>query len=146
MNHLRIDDGGRSHFTAVMRSFVCLLAVGGMLLSGCALFQSKPPPSNASVPPATPQTQPVAKVSHDKIVVTPESVLVGSVVRVNDSLRIAVLNYPVGSLPALGQRLNVYRRGLKVGELKVTGPQQDDNIVGEITSGEAQAGDELRSN
>jgi hypothetical protein len=40
--------------------------------------------------------------------------------------------------------MNVYRRGLKVGEVKVTGPQRDDNIVADITAGEAAVGDEVR--
>ena len=47
-------------------------------------------------------------------------------------------------LPALEQRLIVYRGGLKVGEVKVSGPQQDDNIVADIVAGQAEAGDEVR--
>ena len=43
------------------------------------------------------------------------------------------------------QRLDVYRGGLKVGELLVTGPQQGDSTVADITAGEAQKGDEVRS-
>ena len=40
--------------------------------------------------------------------------------------------------------LNVYRHGVKVGELSVTGPQRDDNIVADIVSGDLQAGDAAR--
>ena len=47
-------------------------------------------------------------------------------------------------MAAVGQRLNVYRFGLKVGEIKVTGPQRDDNIVGDIVAGEARKGDDVR--
>jgi hypothetical protein len=46
----------------------------------------------------------------------------------------------------MGVRLNVYRHGLKVGEVKITGPQQEDNTVGDIASGEVEVGDELRGN
>jgi hypothetical protein len=44
----------------------------------------------------------------------------------------------------LEQRLNVYRNGQKVGEVKVTGPALDTTIAGDIVAGEAQLGDEVR--
>jgi hypothetical protein len=55
-----------------------------------------------------------------------------------------VLNFPIGKLPFIAQRLNVYRHNLKVGEVKVTGPQREDNIVADISAGEAQVGDDVR--
>jgi len=70
--------------------------------------------------------------------------LVGKVVRFNSEGRFVVLNFPIGHLPGVDQRLNVYRQGLKVGEVKVTGPQRDDNTVADIVAGEAQVGDEVR--
>ncbi len=79
-----------------------------------------------------------------KPILTPETALVGKVVRVNPRLRFVVLNFPIGHLPAVEQRLNLYRLGLKTGEIRVTGPQLDDNIVGELIAGEAQPGDEVR--
>jgi len=81
-----------------------------------------------------------------KLIVTPETALVGSVSRSNPAGRFVVLNFQVGRLPAIDQRFNVYRRGLKVGEVKVTGPQHDDNIVADILAGEAAAGDQVRNN
>jgi hypothetical protein len=33
---------------------------------------------------------------------------------------------------------------LKVGEVKVTGPQREDNIVADLAAGEAEVGDEAR--
>jgi len=81
---------------------------------------------------------------HRKIIVTPETALVGRVVRVNENARFAVINFPVGTMPANEQRLNVYRSGLKVGEVRVTGPQQEDNTVADILTGNVQTGDELR--
>jgi hypothetical protein len=112
------------------------------MLTGCGLFghkHSKPNPDVKS-------TQPVEKKPHDKLIVTPETMLVGKVVRVNSVARFAVLNFPIGSLPGIGRQLNAYRQGLKVGEIKITGPQQDDNTVGDIVNGEVQVGDELRGN
>jgi hypothetical protein len=56
-----------------------------------------------------------------------------------------VLNFPLGKMAAVGQSLDLYRRGLKVGEVKVTGPQRDDNVVADLVTGDAEAGDETRS-
>ncbi len=75
---------------------------------------------------------------------TPETVLIGTVARVNQEGRFVVMTFPIGHLPILNQRLSVYRQGLKVGEIRVTGPQLDDNVVGDISAGEAQATDEVR--
>ena len=55
-----------------------------------------------------------------------------------------MLSFPIGQLPRIGQTLFLYRNGLKVGQVNVTGPQQDNDIVADLTEGEAQAGDEVR--
>ena len=52
--------------------------------------------------------------------------------------------FAVGQMPMLEQKLNVYRGGLKTGEVRITGPQRDDNIVADIVVGDAAAGDEVR--
>jgi len=70
--------------------------------------------------------------------------MTGRVASVNAPGRFVVLTFPLGSMPALEKRLNVYRRGLKVGELKVSGPQLDVNIDADIIAGECQPGDEVR--
>ena len=62
------------------------------------------------------------------MIVTPENALVGKVALVNPTGRFVVLNFPLGKMAAVDQHLNLYRRGLKVGEVKVTGP------AGRITS------------
>ena len=49
-------------------------------------------------------------------------------------------------MPAVDQRLNVYRHGLKVGEVQVGARQMDDNIVADIVAGEAEKGDVVRDN
>ncbi len=56
-----------------------------------------------------------------------------------------MINFPIGRMPLIGQHLNIYRRGLKVGEATIVGPQQDDNIVGDLVSGESEIGDEARA-
>ena len=76
--------------------------------------------------------------------VTPAAGLKGTVTAVNANLRFAVLTFPSGPMPGAGQYLGLYRQGLKVGVLKVTGPQSDQNTVADIVTGEAQNGDEVR--
>jgi hypothetical protein len=104
----------------------------------------------AGVPSAAPHSAggtsggPSATAPAGKLIVTPEEKAVGKVVRVNEAGHFVVLNFPVGKLPALEQVFNLYRSGLKVGEVKVTGPNQDENIVADITAGDAAEGDQVR--
>jgi len=104
---------------------VVLLAVGcaGRKLDG----QARPAPGATGSP-----------------IITPSSALVGKVISYVPQGRFVVLSFPIGRLPQLDQRLNVYRQGLKVGEVKVTGPQRDDTIVADVSAGDAAAGDEVR--
>jgi hypothetical protein len=97
-------------------------------------------PAAASDTAAVPGTN----QSGQKLVATPETALVGKVASVNTSSRFVVLNFPLGRLPGAEQHLNLYRSGSKVGEVKVTGPQHDDNIVADLVSGEAEVGDQVR--
>ena len=124
--------------TQSMRILPVLCLIAGLMLSGCAhrkTAASKPAPG--SRPASAPK-------SSGGLIVTPADVLTGKVVRYNEAGRFVVLSFPIGHLPAVDQRLFVFRKGLKVGELKVTGPQRDDHIVADVTAGEAQAGDEAR--
>jgi hypothetical protein len=128
--------------TPFMRLFVSLLTVV-VLASGCSLWpwHKKSGPSAVSGNSAT---NTAARNGKEKLIVTPETALVGKVVRVNETARFAVLNFPVGSMPPAQQVMNVYRRGLKVGEVRVTTLRQDNNTVADIVKGEAQIGDEIR--
>ena len=55
-----------------------------------------------------------------------------------------VVTYALGNLPGPDRRLGVYRNGLKVGEIKITGPARDNNTVADIVAGECQNGDEVK--
>ena len=127
-----------------MRLFVSLVMV--VVLSGCALWPwGKKGDTSTAKTTSSPTNSVVAdKNGKDKPIITAETALVGKVVRVNETARFAVLNIPVGSMPPAQQTMNVYRRGLKVGEVKVTALRQDNNIVADIVKGEAQIGDEIR--
>jgi hypothetical protein len=63
---------------------------------------------------------------------------------VNANLRFVVITFPLGQLPAIGSRMNIFRSGEIVGEIKITGPQRDDNSVADIIFGDALKGDEVR--
>lgn len=60
-------------------------------------------------------------------------------------MRFVVIAFPVGQMPGLDQRMTVFRSGMKVGEVRITGPQRDDKIVADLMSGNAADGDEVRS-
>ncbi len=72
------------------------------------------------------------------------SEMAGRVVKVNPTARFVVLNFPVGTLPESGANFGLFRGGLKVADVRITGPQLDDNVVADVLAGDAQPGDEAR--
>ena len=77
-------------------------------------------------------------------IVTPDNSLSGKVVSYNATGRFLVLNFPDRRMPMADQTLFLYRSGLKVAEIRVTGPQNDDNIVADLVNGDAKSGDDVR--
>lgn len=120
------------------------LLVVALALAGCSARRATP--TNATPGrQATPPNAIIGRTNAGQVIVTPApGTVFGRIAHVNASDRFAVLTYPIGRVPPVGKRLSVYREGLKVGELKVTGPQHDPNTVADITAGEARAGDEVR--
>ena len=117
------------------------------LLVGCAL--SKPGSTGSAdrtstVRASSQGTGGRSRKAGSRPEVTLDEAVVGTVVSVNAALRFLVMDFPVRKLPVLEQRLNVYRNGQKVGEVKVTGPGRDTTIAGDIMVGEVQVGDEVR--
>ena len=131
---LNIDLGIAGQFTSLVR--LLWLATLSVVLLACGCASRKPA--------AFEESQGSADTRNQTLIVVPENALVGKVLRVNTEGRFVVLNFPIGKLPFIGQRLNIYRRNLKVGEVKVTGPQREDNIVADISTGEAGIGDDVR--
>ena len=109
---------------------LCALA-----LSGCSWMKPGNKPAKAQPPAASPANPPA----------TAGNAQVGKVALVNGPARFVVLNFPLGKMAATEQHLYLYRRGSKVGEVKVTGPQRGDNIVANLVAGEAEIGDEART-
>ena len=112
--------------------------------SACALGVLGCGHQNTAAPKPGREPNYYASSSNHTLIVTPDKALIGKIVTVNAAARFVVLNFPIGHLPQIEQQLNVYRLGLKVGEVKVTGPQRDDNIVGDVTAGDVALGDEVR--
>jgi hypothetical protein len=113
-----------------------MLAV--LLAAGCASGKPKP-----ALKPAA-ETKAAAAPAVLEPIVTPDNSLSGKVASYNSVGRFAVLSFPLGKLPKLEQTLFLYRGGLKVGEVKITGPQNDNNIVADLVSGDTQVGDDVR--
>ena len=125
--------------TAGMRILCCaVVLLAGVIVSGCAGDKA------AAVPTGGAQGAGATTKDKTNYIVTPDAGLDGKVSNVNSNLRFVVLTFPVGQMPNLNQHLFVYRKNLKVGEVRVTGPQQDDSIVADVTIGEAAIGDEVR--
>jgi hypothetical protein len=119
-----------------MRSTLGILLLAfSACLTGCA---SKHNTNYSEVPPPSKQGQP------SKPIVKPSNALTGKVVSFNAVGRFAILNFPITRMPAIDQKLYLYREGLRVGEVKVTGPQKDDNIVADVVNGEARPGDVVK--
>jgi hypothetical protein len=83
--------------------------------------------------------------SNTNLIITPTLSAVGRVASVNPQAKFAVVSFPLGQLPANDTRLSVFRAGVKVGELRVTGPVLENNTVGDIIAGTAEKDDEVRA-
>ena len=110
-------------------NFLFIVLLVAVAASGCSLFKK----SSAAKPAAVSQT-----------IVTPDSSLEAKVISVNTIGRVVVLGFPGGQLPKLQQTLFIYRSGLKVAEVTITGPQQENNIVADLISGDVKVGDTVR--
>lgn len=128
------------HADSITNSLLRAVLVIGLTLLGtsCANTDRKPVPAKTST------VDGITNRSPGDSIMTPARSIAGRVVTVNNTARFVVLNYPFGFLPSIDQRLNVYRQGQKVGQLKVSGPQQDTNTAADLLTGEVQIGDEAR--
>lgn len=110
-----------------------------LVVTGCASADRTHTPAKGDKPGV------VAVQTNSGPVITPAKSVAGRVASVNNGARFVVLNYPFGFLPALDQRLNVYHQGRKVGEVRISGPQQDTKTVADLLAGDIQIGDEARA-
>ncbi len=142
----RIDHASTPSLTAGMRFQVATLAVALLLCAGCASKkQTGPQPQFGPIQPTTVSAAVVTNSANaGRPIITPDTGLSGKVVSYNETGRFVVISFPLGRLPAVDQRLFVYRQGLKSGEVKADRNQQGEYAVADLVSGEAQPGDEVR--
>ena len=126
-----------------MRLVCSLVLVTAALLAGCS--RNKPAATDDPYGAMTGSGR-AASAKGKNLIVTPTGGTKGRVALVNPTARYVVLSFPIGYVPPAESQLSIYREGLKVGEVKVTGPTMDHNTVGDITVGEARSGDEVRGN
>ena len=131
-----------------MRILVYVAAI--VILVGCAKTKNKSAARQTAKEPkvaakakgaSTPSTQ-----TNSAPIITPDYSASGRVAHINATARFAVLTFTGGTVPSRSHPLFVYRNGLKVGELKVTGPQEGNSTVADIVSGDVQKNDEVREN
>lgn len=132
--------------------FTEVMLISVSLLTGCQH------PNSASAPRLTPAdkktkplpakrgkaSSPASGLTEKFPRVTPILESKGAVKAVNPTSRFVVIDFYLSQLPQIGQRLNLYRRGLKVGEVKISGPEMSRYVAADIVAGEAQIGDEAR--
>jgi hypothetical protein len=109
--------------------------------NGCVLFHHRQKPAVPTPAPASAKAAPGAKLHP---IITPDNSLTAKVASYNSIGRFVVLTFPVGPMPVMDQTLFLYHNGLKVGEVKITGPRRDNDIVADLVTGTAQDGDEVR--
>ncbi|MEO6034128.1 MAG: hypothetical protein ABIQ35_02620 [Verrucomicrobiota bacterium] len=114
-----------------------LILTACLLGTGCAKMKSWLPSA-----PGKKKSRHTTRPAPDVMPATSDT---GKIAMVNAGARFVVMTFPIGGVPSNDQRLNVYRKGLKVAELKVTGPQRENNTVADILSGEVQVNDEVRA-
>ncbi|MBI2947943.1 MAG: hypothetical protein HYY23_09865 [Verrucomicrobia bacterium] len=129
--------------------FTWALLTSVSLLLGCKNPNPNSPSPNKSSPKPTPTkrgkapTQAAAPAGKFPQV-TPILESKGIIKAVNPASGFVVIDFYLSQLPRVGQRMSLYRRGLKVAEVKISGPEMSRYIAADIVAGEAQVGDEAR--
>lgn len=138
----------RRAFTSTVRRLFMVCAV--VLISGCGGREKVIDPTGTgrsptqALRPAPSKPAPLSAKPTGPIIVASDAPL-GRVVLVNANLRFVVIDFGLRGLPEPGARLSVFRKGLKMGEVKITGWREETNTVGDIVAGEAAKGDEIRA-
>lgn len=109
---------------------------------------SKPPGQTGSIPArvqaASPRTNRVSLAPRYPLI-NPVTPIQGRVTFVNEKLRFVIVDFAFQQMPRLEQRLGVYRRDERVGEVRISGPANGSAIVADVMSGTAGLGDLVRA-
>lgn len=98
--------------------------------------------TNLTLQPATEDTR--LTVTNNNRVITLADPWAGKVASVNQSARFVILDYSLSQMPPMGKRLGVYRKGVRIGEIRISGQPQNGYVAADITAGEILNGDETR--
>jgi len=109
------------------------VGVAASLLAGCSRSHHSPNPSA----PVTPAKSPATTAE----IITPADTVDALVLSVNPTSQYVVLNFPDGHPLPPGRLLGVYHEGLRTAEVRVSGPQSDNNTVADILKGKVHRGD-----
>ena len=106
-----------------------LIIISFAILTGCATQSTPPakPTADAGKPPVMQFIATGAKITH-----------------VDAKLGFVVLDYRSQTMPAVGERLSVYRAGQRIGEVQITDPVRVSFATADILKGEIRVGDEAR--
>src|SRR5579871_1441389 len=139
-----IDEVTVADLTPAMRTTIfCAALLLVWSLTGCFWRKDgKHQPQYAPIGTSDSNTN--APDTNNVFTITPAQGAIGRVASVNSSLNFVVVTYPIGQLPSVGAQIFVYRNGIRAAELKVSLPQQEDNTVADIVSGNVLVGDEVR--
>ena len=142
---LTIDVGAEVELNPRMRAILVLLLSCGLLVGCKHANPSNPATTTANSPTAGKRSdkQPAKGQTGNKV--APILGANGKVASVNPNLRFVVIDFALNPVPRVDQRLSVYRQGQKVGELKISAQARNSIVAADITAGEAQVGDEVRS-
>ncbi len=130
--------------------FVHALLAGLCLAVGCQ--SSAPPDSKQPRPTAAPNTKggrltsasDAAPATNAPVAVPMILPASGRIHSINLGLRFVVIDYTLGGMPALGSMLPVYRSQEKVGMVRLSGPERNGFVAGDIADGFLQIDDEVR--
>ncbi len=77
--------------------------------------------------------------------ITPVNLVAGKIVSLNVRLRYVVVDFGLGRTPGPEQRLEIYRKGQKVGEIKISAQSRDNLFAADMLVGEAAVGDDVKA-
>ena len=152
-----------------MKRHAAVLSLVGLILAGCAAQSGKPnymtqqptrtPLSQRKITTTVftnqPGTEPIIQqttasqsqstptnMPPPKIRIVP---MTGRIASVNENLRFVVIDFTNSRRPTIEERLDVYRVGEKVAEIKVSGPYRNTTVAADIVAGEVRYGDEVKT-
>lgn len=107
-----------------------------------SLSKTNSPATNLTLSPASEEIH--LSVTNKNRVITLTDPWAGKVAFVNPDARFVILDYSLSQMPPAGQRLMVFRKGMRVGEVRISGQPQSGFVAADITAGDIQTGDETR--